>query len=293
MELSTLLQIPRTEEVGSDAFQWLDKSGYYEVARMVHLEVEFKPHNRKTGAFKVAFLGTSNSPLLQVLHVPGTTGRYNIVAKCVFQTNTMACLSLHKAPCQLQDLGMEVHCLIFGHAFLTLVYNYIDKWCAEKEETRATSQVAGGIPNVCFVGAGIAIQHRAGDNPRVMLLEERIPGSFTKYINNANAEILPQRNAEETQMARFLAFTQHVQYWKTKKQAFVTDYQGTFTSIDRSRIQLSSGAGGLLTDPQILTNPYVNSATHTGSDHSGEGISIQAVCCLQQPISMRAIWHSS
>jgi hypothetical protein len=25
----------------------------------------------------------------------------------------------------------------------------------------------------------------------------------------------------------FLAFSQHVQYWKTKKQVFVSDYQGT------------------------------------------------------------------
>ena len=75
----------------------------------------------------------------------------------------------------------------------------------------------------------MGIQQR-GDNPRVILIEEFIKGSFTKYINNANAQVLPQRysDTEAKVIGDFLAFTQHVQYWKTKKQAFVTDYQGMF-----------------------------------------------------------------
>jgi hypothetical protein len=31
---------------------------------------------------------------------------------------------------------------------------------------------------------------------------------------------------KDEERANFLAFSQHVQYWKTKKQVFVSDYQG-------------------------------------------------------------------
>ena len=62
------------------------------------------------------------------------------------------------------------------------------------------------------------------------LLEEVIDpnkeGLFRKFLNNVLLEPLVMKTKDDEEQARFLAFSQHVQYWKTKKQVFVSDYQG-------------------------------------------------------------------
>lgn len=64
----------------------------------------------------------------------------------------------------------------------------------------------------------------------VFLIEEVIredeQGPFRKYLNNVSPVPLPMSCDEDVERAMFLSFSQHVQYWKTKKQAFVSDYQG-------------------------------------------------------------------
>ena len=238
--MATLLQIPGQSSpdsaLAADALQFLEQSGYYERAVVIHLDVKFSKNNRQMGAFKAAFRGTS-SKAMSIMHTKDPkSGRYPIMAKAIFQgTHSNGAVVLARAPRQLQDLGMEAHCLIFGHAFLNLVYGYVDKWCHEKGETRQTAKISTGIPNVRFIAAGMGIQQRGGDNPRVILVEEFINGSFTKYINNADAQVLPQRcsDTEAKVIGEFLAFSQHVQYWKTKKQVFVTDYQGRLIASDR------------------------------------------------------------
>ena len=45
-------------------------------------------------------------------------------------------------------------------------------------------------------------------------------------MNNISATPTHFANEEDEEWANFLAFTQHVQYFKTKKMAFVADYQG-------------------------------------------------------------------
>jgi len=54
------------------------------------------------------------------------------------------------------------------------------------------------------------------------VVDANVEGPFRKYINNVSPEPLLMETDEER--AKFLAFSQHVQYWKTKKQAFVSDY---------------------------------------------------------------------
>jgi len=77
-------------------------------------------------------------------------------------------------------------------------------------------------------------------NNAVFLVEEVIAeekqGPFRKYLNNVSPIPLMMTCKEDEDRALFLAFSQHVQYWKTKKQVFVSDYQG---------------GNSLLTDPQI------------------------------------------
>jgi hypothetical protein len=79
-----------------------------------------------------------------------------------------------------------------------------------------------------FVEAGLALSSDvSNDKGHVLLLEERITSQFYKYMTNGTAA-LPEyfANAQVRAIAKFLAFTQHVQYWKTGTLAFLSDYQG-------------------------------------------------------------------
>lgn len=80
---------------------------------------------------------------------------------------------------------------------------------------------------------------------KVFLIEEWLKPDehkFLKYMGNQ----FPQSCLHETdppeahEIAEFLVFAQHVQWEKTSGLAFTSDYQG---------------AGDVLTDPQITSNP--------------------------------------
>ena len=58
------------------------------------------------------------------------------------------------------------------------------------------------------------------------VIDENTEGPFRKYLNNVSPEPLVMETKKDEEWAKFLAFSQHVQYWKTKKQVFVSDYQG-------------------------------------------------------------------
>ena len=51
-------------------------------------------------------------------------------------------------------------------------------------------------------------------------------GSFWKYLNNTSAIPCHFVAEDDNDRAEFLAFTQQVQYFKTKKRAYVADFQG-------------------------------------------------------------------
>ncbi|KAJ6607727.1 hypothetical protein B0H10DRAFT_2439417 [Mycena sp. CBHHK59/15] len=73
------------------------------------------------------------------------------------------------------------------------------------------------------------------------LIDEERNG-FYKFINNDSAVpvLLPAAVPSLSALAEFLAFTQHVQYYKSGGMVYLLDLQGTV---------------GLLTDPQIMTAP--------------------------------------
>jgi len=84
---------------------------------------------------------------------------------------------------------------------------------------------------MCFVEASLAIKHVTSefDEARAFLLEEVISGDeghFRKYLNNVSAAPVSFTSEDNEERAEFLAFSQHVQYFKTKKMAFTADYQG-------------------------------------------------------------------
>ncbi|KAJ7846500.1 hypothetical protein B0H14DRAFT_3454395 [Mycena olivaceomarginata] len=77
------------------------------------------------------------------------------------------------------------------------------------------------------------------------LVEEFINESsegFVKFVHNGDANPLLDLDDPLYEIAEFLCFTQHVQYFKTDGTVFLSDLQGS---------------ASLLTDPQIMTSPKI------------------------------------
>jgi hypothetical protein len=51
-------------------------------------------------------------------------------------------------------------------------------------------------------------------------------GPFRKYLNNVSAVPVSFMDKENDEHAQFITFMQHVQYFKTRKLAFISNYQG-------------------------------------------------------------------
>ena len=98
------------------------------------------------------------------------------------------------------------------------------------------------IPELRFVYAGVAVSHDQvlGNNTantssvrRTYLLEELIDTedeNFVKFVHNGNALPLLEPEDPLYEIAQFLCFTQHVQYYKTEGAVFLSDLQGMFLS---------------------------------------------------------------
>lgn len=137
----------------------------------------------------------------------------------------------------------------------------------------------------------LPLQAKPSRDTRAFLLEEEIEeateGKFRKYFNNTSP--VPFQFSENTTANRlradFLAFTQHLQFWKTGKLVFVADYQGmphstnTLHSFSVTLFFVLLGGNTLLTDPQIITHPRywflsppVSVYSNVISNSIGEGI---------------------
>lgn len=139
---------------------------------------------------------------------------------------------------QAAKLLPEIRCLVWGQLLLNDVYRWL-----EERLKQIGHKPPFEIPVMRFVNAILGVQQDHDEHP-VYLIEEWIntpDDQFTKYINN-DSSVVPGYilDEKERHRARFLSFTQHVQYNRTKGLAIVSDYQG---------------ATDLLTDPQIITAP--------------------------------------
>ncbi|KAJ7037547.1 hypothetical protein C8F04DRAFT_1092834 [Mycena alexandri] len=217
-------------------------------ARVAILMFNTDPKHQMSGSFKMASIGESNPALFK------DPKNFDICVKQTFYVSkgfkiggsTVPANIAHDARAQAKSLTMEVRCLAWGHVLLYMVYTFIRRFIREHGEPPFP------IPQMRFVEACLASQQEvAGAQQDLFLIEERIhpdvEGKFRKYINNGAAIPTAFRNAEDQERAQFLAFTQHVQYWKTTKTVFVGDYQGGNT---------------LLTDPQIMSSPEFMAAGH-------------------------------
>lgn len=127
---------------------------------------------------------------------------------------------------QLSRLEMEVRCIQWGQALLDLVFIFMNGEIARRGLQKHVGELQ--IPSLRFVRTALAISHGRAEQA-VYMLEEFIDTEnvkFVKYINNDSPVPRIFANPEDDHRAEFLAFAQHVQYWKTKGLIFVSDFQG-------------------------------------------------------------------
>jgi len=145
-----------------------------------------------------------------------------------------------------EELGAfieEFNCVRWASILLDMTYQFVAREIVERGEPPYP------IPELRYTRAMVAIAQ--GDSEKAFIVEELIYSDegegepqFRKYIDNRHPKSL-LNISEPTKahnIAYFLLFSQHFQWQKTHVGAFVSDYQG---------------ASGLLTDPQITSNPYV------------------------------------
>jgi Alpha-kinase family len=231
------------------------------------LQLDLTASNVKKGGFKVAAFGTSMPGVFKAGCAEAICAKrtYNAVERVVEVDGSLTKKIVnvpHEGEKQLQNLTMEVSCLVWAQALLDIVYDFI-KESSDLDPTKIpNSPQTFRIPQFRFVKSAIAIEQSSSTSVKktTFLLEEVIDvnteGPFRKYLNNVSPEPLVMEMKEDEERAEFLAFSQHVQYWKTKKQVFVSDYQGK-QSITYDLLILTNrrspmpGGNMLLSDPQI------------------------------------------
>ena len=216
---------------------------YLGTAQASILQLDLSAANVKKGSFKLTAFGTSTTAVF------GGEGVQEICAKRTYYIKervvevdgvlTTKIISIpHDGEKQFQSLAMEVSCLVWAQALLDMVYDFVD------EQNDDSEILPFSIPRFRFVKAALAVSiappstSSAVAKKTSFLLEEVInldaEGPFRKYLNNISPELLMMDTKEDEERAKFLAFSQHVQYWKTKQQAFVSDYQGKQTATLRT-----------------------------------------------------------
>ena len=191
------------------------------------LQLDLSAANVKTGSLKIAAFGTSTAPIFS-----SSEGVQEICAKRTYYTKerviqvngllaTKVVTIPHDGEKQFQSLTMEVSCLVWSCALLIMVYDFIDEQCNDFEISPFT------IPCFHFIEAALAVSIEppsAGSltvaKKTSFLLEEVIDvnmeGTFRQYLNNISPNPLTMDMKEDEEWAKFLAFSQHIQYWKTK-----------------------------------------------------------------------------
>jgi hypothetical protein len=211
----------------------------------------YTPGSRpKLGTFKVAQLGNLDN------HSGDTT--QVCIKQCIRRmpsATAQQTIMVYDNRKQAELLSLEITCSRWANALMGIVYQFADSY---------PDPPSLEIPRMSYVATALAIGTE--NTQQTILIEDLIDevqeGPFVKYINNNSAKPLVfPGDDERTNVAEFLAFCQHIQYEKTGKLAYVSDFQGTFIDSLRAEQQHTkcycSGGRTLLTDPQIITAPYV------------------------------------
>ncbi|KAJ7079724.1 hypothetical protein B0H15DRAFT_787654 [Mycena belliarum] len=194
---------------------------------VIYYNVKTKP---LFGGFKSAIPGRVAQPIFD-------SGTFDVCLKQGFHINDEKEKVLYDRISQAIFLGGELNLLGWGTTMMNMVYKYMEG------REKSVGKPVFEVPKMRFVHAGLAIaQTEARDT---FMVEEWIDpeceGEFVKYIHNSSGQPRRFNNAKYDSRAQFLSFCQHVQYFKTDKAAYISDFQGGLN---------------LLTDPQIISDPY-------------------------------------
>ncbi|KAG1906201.1 uncharacterized protein F5891DRAFT_975631 [Suillus fuscotomentosus] len=172
------------------------------------------------GAFKAAQFGFLDKA---ILGPSGSDSTRICLKQCYYQTDKSKRFPYPDSR-QLQLLQPEIRCSIWAGALMDRVQQYI------ATELVTCSTPPFKIPNIRFMHIALATIEDAGVTKTYLIeefIDESMQGKFTKYISNDSPSPLPHLDANSSEIAQYLSFAQHVQYIKTKKLAYVADFQGS------------------------------------------------------------------
>jgi hypothetical protein len=192
----------------------------------------------RIGSFKTAHPG--DIQLDDRSDLPPFTKR-TVCVKQVYERLPNNAISRIRGRHELDAFSVECNCLRWASILLDITYQFV----AREIDIRGEPPLP--IPALRFTKIMIAVVQASSE--KAFLVEEWINTDdgdqpFVKYINNQFPQscIPYSASSNAREIAEFLCFAQHVQWEKSKYSVFTSDYQG---------------AGNLLTDPQITSNPYV------------------------------------
>ncbi|KAJ7832142.1 hypothetical protein B0H14DRAFT_3142965 [Mycena olivaceomarginata] len=206
------------------------------------------------GTFKTAHTGHRS-----LIHLPeqglGTTLNQLVAVKQMYRSPKNTGTSSNRAVVRFAPADeyaqtvQEANLLYWAASLMEFTYSFIHRFLS-----KSSADPPFEIPQLRFVHAGVAVSHdqAIGTNiskttsiRRTYLVEEFINESsegFVKFVHNGDASPLLDLDDPLYEIAEFLCFTQHVQYFKTDGTVFLSDLQGS---------------ASLLTDPQIMTSPKI------------------------------------
>jgi hypothetical protein len=205
------------------------------------LTVDMSDQTMDMGRFKTAHSGTVHLDNEAVLP-PFTNAQVCVKQLYTSRGEGKKGISRLDGRYELSHFFDECNCIRWASILLDLTYKFIAREIEKKGQSPTPP-----IPRLRFTNTKIVIVNEANAKEKAFLIEEWIytdegDRQFVKYINNKDPKsILPlTAPANAFYIAEFLLFAQHVQWQKTNFAAFTSDYQGV---------------GGVLTDPQITSNP--------------------------------------
>ena len=215
-----------------DTEEWLSHE-----SNLYQLHISRAQEHQKRGGFKVAFPVHLDSTLF-MKNLPNGL-RKSLYAKQVFYRTQGAktpstlttTITPYLGPSAVARIEMELKCILWAQALLQLSYDYIKTF---DDDNGPPPPHLMNPPQFRFVRAALAVkQGKSSRDTRAFLLEEEIDeatkGKFRKYFNNTSpvpCQFSGENATKNILRADFLAFTQHLQFWKTGKLVFVADYQG-------------------------------------------------------------------
>jgi hypothetical protein len=127
---------------------------------------------------------------------------------------------------QVKELAADSLSIQWAAALLQDIYEFIVSY-HQKHGVKCPVK----IPVFWFVTSGLAMTNVPGAEPsnkEVFLIEELIQsdGPWKKYINNNSTRPCHFSDHDNRRRSEFLAFCQHVQYWRTDGLVFTSDFQG-------------------------------------------------------------------